>query len=119
MAYTVRVRGVDIGRSELENHDPGMGVAYGAFRPGAGYELVQDIFRLYADAAPNDGLGTRDEEKLERYYAARDALGLELVDKSGKLVPTTAIDISDYSKEAGTGAYEIMVYLTHPDDWSS
>ena len=45
----------------------------------------------------------------DRYRSARDALGLELVDQRGALIPTTAIDISDYSLEAGTEAYEVMV----------
>ncbi len=41
-----------------------------------------------------------------RMGRARDALGRELVDQSGALISTTAIDISDYSRETGTEAFE-------------
>ena len=50
--YTLRLQGVEIGTSDLAQFDRHPGVAYGGFRPGAGYELVQDVFRLFADAAP-------------------------------------------------------------------
>jgi len=110
------MRGVEIGASDLEHFDGAGGVAYGIFRPSAGYDLVQDVFRLYAEASPETA-GGRDEESLERYYRARDALGLELVDPQGRLVPTSAIDISDYSREAGTEAYEVFVYLADPTGW--
>lgn len=118
VSYSVRMRGVEIGASDLEHFDANVGVAYGTFRPGAGYELVQDIFRLYAEASPETPTGGRDEESLERYYRARDALGLELVDARGRLVPTSAIDVSDYSREAGTEAYEVFVYLADPSGWT-
>jgi hypothetical protein len=111
------MQGVEIGTTALAQFDARLGVAYGGFLPGAAYELVQDIFRLYAEASPVSEDGTRDEATLERYMRARDTLGLELMDASGAVIPTTAIDISDYSKESGTEAYEVMVYLAEPSDW--
>lgn len=116
--YTLRIQGVEIGTSDLAQFDRQLGVAYGGFRPGAGYELVQDVFRLFADSAPVGEDGARDEATLDRYLSARDALGLELVDQRGTLIATTAIDISDYSGEAGTEAYEVMVYLKEPERWA-
>lgn len=118
MPYTLRIQGVEIGTSDLAQFDAHLGVAYGGFLPGAAYELVQDVFRLFAEAAPAESDGTRDEEMLDRYLRARDALGLELVDQRGTLISTTAIDISDYSREAGTEAYEVMVYLKEPQRWA-
>ena len=118
MRYTLRIQGVDIGTSDLPQFDGRRGVAYGGFRPGAGYELVQDVFRLFAEASPAGIDGAQDEEILDRYLRARDALGLELVDHSGTLIPTTAIDISDYSRETAAEAYEVMVYLKEPERWA-
>ena len=117
MPFSVRIRGVEIGWSELDQFDRRQGVAYGQFFPGAGYELVQDVFRLYADAS-RAGTDPADEALLTRYFRARDALGLELFDEAGGLIGTSAIDVSDYSRESGTGAYEVMVYLDDPDTWS-
>jgi hypothetical protein len=115
--YTLRIQGVEIGTSDLPQFDAHLGVAYGGFLPGPAYELVQDVFRLFAEAAPVGSDGSRDEELINRYFRARDALGLELVDRGGKLISTTAIDISDYSRETGTEAYEVMVYLEDPECW--
>ncbi|HEX3868750.1 MAG TPA: hypothetical protein VHV78_18440, partial [Gemmatimonadaceae bacterium] len=75
MRHTVRLHGVIVGHSDLANADRDLGRAWGAFRPGLGYDLVQPVFRLFAQAAPRDG-SPRDETKLARYYAARDALEL-------------------------------------------
>ena len=65
-----------------------------------GYELVQPVFRLFSQAVPADG-SPRDEAKLERYYAARDALDLTLENAAGERIPTSVIHIVDYTVEAG------------------
>jgi len=95
MKHTVRLKGVIVGHSELENIEPGTGRAWGSFRPGLGYDLVQPVFALFAEAAPRNG-GSRDDAKLERYYAARDALDLSLEDATGRPIRTTTIHIADY-----------------------
>jgi hypothetical protein len=95
------MRGVIVGHSELEHADTALGRAWGVFRPGLGYDLVQPVFRLFAQAVPPDA-GTRDTALLERYYSARDALGLELQDDGGRPIRTSAIHIVDYSVEQGT-----------------
>ena len=101
MRHTVRLQGVIVGHSELEHADTALGRAWGVFRPGLGYDLVQPVFRLFAQAVPPDGSG-RDSALLERYYKARDALPLELQDDGGRTIRTSAIHIADYSVEEGT-----------------
>ena len=44
MRHTVKMHGVIIGYSELEHAEPDVGRAWGVFRPGVGYELVQPVF---------------------------------------------------------------------------
>ena len=116
MRHTVRLHGVIVGHSELEDREPEAGRARGAFRPGLGYELVQPVFRIYAHAVPPDG-STRDEAALQRYYKARDALHLELVDASGRAIKTSAIHIEDYTVEAGPSAITLDVLIKDPAYW--
>ena len=96
MRHTVTLHGVIVGHSDLERVDLSLGRAWGPFRPGLGYELVQPVFRLFREAVPMQGGEPRDQEKLARYHAAREKLGLALVDAGGKVIPTTAIHIADY-----------------------
>jgi hypothetical protein len=116
MKHTVRLHGVIVGHSELEHADVGLGRAWGAFRPGLGYELVQPVFRLFAQAAPRD-TDARVTEMLELYFNARDALGLELQDASGRRIGASAIHIADYTVEEGTGAIELDVLIKDADYW--
>ena len=96
MHHTVRLHGVIVGHSELENVELDVRRAWGAFRPALGYELVQPVFRLFSQAVPRDG-SSRNVAMLERYYRARDALGLELQDAAGQKIDTSAIHIADYA----------------------
>jgi hypothetical protein len=108
---------VIVGHSELENIEPGTGRAWGSFRPGLGYDLVQPVFALFAEAAPPGGT-SRDEVKLERYYAARDALDLRLEDASGRPIRTTTIHIADYEGQSGTSdAPELDVLIADDGYW--
>jgi hypothetical protein len=109
MLFTVQGAGMVLGHSELLDRDEGMGVASGVFLPAPDYARVQAVFRLFAEANAETSEEPTDEEKLERYYAARDALGLQLVDESGRRVATRTIHIADYSVEGGAGAIEIEV----------
>jgi hypothetical protein len=99
MRHTVKLHGVVVGHSELEDHVPGSREAAGVFRPGLGYELVQPVFALFSEAVPLPGGEPMDAEKLERYHAARDRLGLSLVDAAGHTVPTNVIHIADYGED--------------------
>jgi hypothetical protein len=115
--HTVKMAGVIVGHSELEMADPDLGRAWGAFRPGLGYDLVQPVFRLFAQAVPRHG--SRDDELLQRYYRSRDALKLELTDGDGRRIPTTAIHIADYSVEEGPSAIELDVLIADESYWST
>jgi hypothetical protein len=112
--YTVRMRGVTVGWSDLEQTDDGAGVATGAFRPGPGYDLVQPIFRLYAEAVPRGASTATDEAKLARYHAARERLGLTLHGPRGGAIPTAALHVYDYTSEAGADALRLEARLPGP-----
>ena len=79
MSFTVRLRGIIVGRAELPAPDPATGARSGAFRPGPGYDLVEPLFQL---SGP-------------RFEQAMQALRLELLDDKGLVVPTRSIDIRD------------------------
>jgi len=108
--HTVKLQGIAIGYSELEEMDPALGRARGKFRPGVGYDLVQPVFKLFAEAIPTPGAAVVSQEKLDRYYKSRDALGLQLEDDTGRIVATSAIHIEDYSDRRGGGLHlEVLV----------
>jgi hypothetical protein len=115
--HTVKLHGVIVGHSDLEQRDPLAGRAWGRFRPGLGYELVQPVFRLFTEAVPLPGGEPRDEDMLARYHAARDRLGLELVDAAGRTIGTSAIHIADYSEKRGTDAIELDVLVSDEEFW--
>jgi len=116
MRHTIRLQSVVVGYSELENIEPELGRAWGAFRPALGYELVQPVFRLFAQAVPRDG-SPKNSELLDRYYAARDALHLRLEDPDGRLIRTSAIHIADYTVEEGSAALEVDVLISEDRYW--
>jgi hypothetical protein len=109
----VKLHGVVVGHSELESADESLGRAWGIFRPGLGYELVQPVFLLFTEAVPMQGGEPRDKEKLDRYHAARDRLGLELVDAAGRVITTSAIHIADYG-----GKLELDVLIGDEGYWA-
>ena len=115
--HTVKLHGIAVGYSELENVDPVQGVARGRFRPGVGYDLVQPVFRLFTEAVPDAGGPVRDDETLARYHKARDAMSLELEDDAGRRIATSAIHISDYSHQP-KGTMELEVLISDRAYWS-
>jgi hypothetical protein len=96
MTYTLKLHGVTIGRSDLEQRAPAAQRAWGTFRRGGGYELVEPVFLLR---------GTDPK----RYAQARDALTLQLVDASDTLVETSALDL-----EAGPDG-ALVLHAVIPD----
>jgi len=117
MRHTLKLHGVVVGWSDLERIEPDLGRARGRFRPGVGYELVQPVFRLYAEAVPRAESAERDEAKLARYYRSRDALKLELVDPTGRVIPTSAIHIADYRSDDDDGDCELDVLIADVEYW--
>jgi len=79
LSFTVRLRGIIVGRAELAASDPATGLRSGAFRPGPGFDLVEPLFHLSG----------------QRFEQAMQALKLELLDHMGTVVPTRSIDIRD------------------------
>jgi hypothetical protein len=114
----VKLRDVVIGHSDLEQIEPGIGRAWGRFRSGFGYDLVQPVFRLFTEAVPMRGGEPLDQEKLARYYAARDKLGLSLVDAEGNEIRTSAIHIADYTTESDKKDLELDVLISDEDYWT-
>jgi len=123
MRHTLRLQGVIIGHSELEHVDPGTHRAWGNFRPGMGYELIQPVFRLFSRAVPRDDVlddpnaGARDHAMLDRYYQAREKLPLVLEDADGRAIRTTTIHIADYTVEEGSAALELDVLIADDEYW--
>ena|SRR6185437_3847822 len=117
MRHTVRLNNLIVGHSELEHASPMEGRAWGRFRPGLGYELVQPIFRLFAQAVPPDG-GPTDEALLDRYRRSRDKLPLELESARGTPIRTSTIHIVDYSVEDGSRPLRIEVLISDPQYWN-
>lgn len=117
MRHTVKLQNVIVGWSDLEQRDPSLGRAWGRFRPGLGYELVQPVFHLFTEAVPLPGGEPMDEVKLERYHAARDKLGLVLEDASGRQVATSVIHIADYTERNGKDALELDVLVRDDRFW--
>ena len=117
MRHTVKMHGVIVGHSDLESADESLGRAWGAFRPGLGYELVQPVFRLFSQAVPTRGGEPRDDFTLARYHAARDKLALDLVDANGNQIETTTIHIADYLDE--DGSLELDVLIRDAGYWST
>jgi hypothetical protein len=117
MRHTVKMHGVIIGHSELEHGDATDRRAWGPFRPGFGYELVQPVFRLFSEAVPVPGGEPHDRDKLDRYHAARDRLGLILVDLEGRQLEVAAIHIADYSEARSGGTLTLEVLVGDDDFW--
>ena len=116
--HTVKLKGIAVGYSDLEEIDPALGRARGKFRPGVGYDLVQPVFQLFSEAIPTPGGKVADQEKLHRYYRSRDALGLTLEDDEGRTIRTSSIHISDYSKRAD-GTIDLEVLISDRDYWKN
>jgi len=117
MRHTVRLHGVIVGHSDLEHAEPSLGRAWGVFRPGLGYELVQPVFQLFAQAVPRD-TSKKDQALLDRYHQSRDALNLELQDDRGRVIKTSVIHIADYSADSGAPPPELDVLISDTSYWA-
>lgn len=114
--HTLKLHGIAVGYSELEDVEPELGRARGKFRPGVGYDLVQPVFRLFVEAVPSPGGDVADQDKLDRYHKSRDALALLLEDDTGRRIHTSAIHIADYSDRRG-GGIDLEVLISDRAYW--
>lgn len=105
MSYTLRLRDIVIGWSDLDDRDRSTGIARGEFRPGLGYELVEPIFVL----KPEDPHSPDALDRESRYRRARDTLALSLHSADGSLVDTARIDILRDRKRSTSLALEVSI----------
>jgi hypothetical protein len=105
MSFTLRLREIVIGWSDLDLRDHGARIARGEFRPGLGYELVEPIFVL----KPEDPHGTDALERESRYRRARDTLALSLHGPDGAMIDTARIDILRDRSFSTTLALEVAI----------
>ena len=108
MSFILKMSGVIVGRSELENRDVNRRVATGVFRPGLGYDLVQPIFQLLDMAGDS-------AEAMARYRKSRDALRLQLTDSSGSALTVRELHIR---RNASSGAPMLEVETDDPGFWT-
>lgn len=105
MSYTLRLKEIVIGWSDLEQRDVTTRVARGNFRPGLGYELVEPIFVLRpVDPSTPDAL-----EHEARYRRARNTLALSLHAADGAEIDTARIDIMRDDDSSTELALEVSV----------
>jgi hypothetical protein len=81
MTYALKLHGILLGRSELEDRDPSTRLVGGVFHPGTGYALVEPVFTLRVT-------------NPERYVKARDTLAFELADDGGAPLPASDVEIA-------------------------
>jgi hypothetical protein len=103
--YTLRLKEIVVGWSDLETRDAATRVARGAFRPGLGFELVEPIFVL----RPTDATAPDAREREARYRRARNTLALSLHNADGTEVDTGRIDILQDASSHTELALEVSV----------
>lgn len=103
--FTLKLRDVVIGWSDLERRDERTGVARGDFRPGLGWDLVEPIFVL----RPTDPAAPDAPDREHRYRRARDTLALSLHAGDGTMVDTARIDVMEDEASATRLALEVVV----------
>jgi len=103
--FTLKLRDIVIGWSDLERRDKGTGVAHGAFRPGLGWDLVEPIFVL----RPTDPAAPDAADREQRYRRARDTLSLSLHAQDGTMLDTARIDVMRDEGSATDLALEVVI----------
>ena len=80
-----------VGSTTLSWHDRPMGIRGGRFEPGPAYAAVRSVFLIFAGAG-------RDQQLAAEYFAARDALELQVRNRQGERMPVI-VHILDYADE--------------------
>lgn len=83
-----------VGRSRLEHAIPDARAAAGRFRPEPEFSTIREVFRAYREARD-----AADQEALRRFVAARDALGLRVLDQDGTPMAARVELVSEWDEE--------------------
>ncbi len=116
MIYRVLTNGQLIGTARLEQADASMGVALGRFDPAPAFELVRPVFLMQVEAMGH-ARDPLDQTELEEYWRARDALHLTLQAEDGRIVPTSWINITDWSNLGLDEPCEITAQIPDAAFW--
>jgi hypothetical protein len=119
MRFEVRCNGKQIGYSNLEGIDLGMGILHGEFFPSLGYEEIRSVFQLFGEVSPDIGHNKfGDSSKLDAFRVQVSKLELEIWHNSVNLMPTSNVHIYDFSKDLGLDTeYQIEVQILKPEIW--
>ena len=113
MNYRILINDIEIGYSELEHRDYGLGIFYGNFNPTSEYEKYRSIFHLYSEAMILRDKHEPYQEKFNEYVRKRDLLKITVEEEGGKKVPVSKVSIVDLFDELGS--YEVEVWISKPD----
>src|SRR6185503_12069711 len=91
--FEIWSRGQLLGETDLENHDEGMNVRSGRFRPHEQYFRVRSVFRLFSAAL--DLRGAAQQSAVAEYYRMRDELELTVRERGGAEVLLGTVHIVD------------------------
>jgi len=116
MIYRVLTNGQLIGTARLEQADASMGVALGRFDPAPAFELVRPVFLMQVEAM-SQARESLDQTQLEEYWQAQDALLLTLQTEEGRIVPTSWINITDWSNLGSDEPCEITAQIPDAAFW--
>lgn len=117
MRYSLKLKHLTVGHSDLEHRDASQRAARGAFRPGLGWDLIEPIFALEVEAYRAMTDGVPDESLLTRFLQARDALGLTLVDAHGRVVGCSDLRITSAERDGAETVLEIEAEIEDVQFW--
>ena len=110
MNYRILINDIEIGYSELEHRDYGLGIFYGNFTPTSEFEKYRFIFHLYSEAMILRDKHELYQEKFNEYVRKRDLLKITVEEEGGKKVPVSKVSIVDLFDELGY--YDVEVFLS-------
>lgn len=112
MKYQVYVGEQHIGQTDFEMKDVGMSVYMGLFAPLPAYELFRAFFQSYLDYNTK---GVSESPELAVFFQKLESLGLSIQRDDGIKIPTSWIQIFDYSAHIpGDNELEIHAQVTDP-----
>lgn len=108
MDFKVMFGNNEIGRSQLEYFDDGMGIASGDFHPAPAYTLVKPLFCRLSEACNAGDVPTA-------LWTERDSLSLQVIAPDGTTAKVDWVMIHDFDSE---GAAMLEVKLLDTAGWN-